>query len=492
MPEYLRALVVLLLVAPLIFYLGRKTFPESILEKNSYDRRRNIWLTITCAAFLSQGFWIFVVLLSIALKYASKFEKNPVALFFLVLLAVPVLKVEVPGFAGIRSFIEIDYIRIITIAILLPVCVTEYKSRKNQPSSLARYEYFLVFYILLCLCLQALNDSFTGLIRAAIYWVVDVAIPYYAISRGVKDFKKFVEVVASIALSCFLVAAIATVEFFKSWLLYIPVNEALGISSTPFYLQRGDYVRAIGPTGQAIALGFVLVIGMSAYSYLKKHSNNRWPYIIGLFILLMGEVASLSKGPWLGLMLFYCLYFLTGGQVRKFLSRALLTIIPVVLFLATSEYGKKISAYLPFVGTLDTGSQTYRELLLEKSLEIIFENPFFGSTDFLLQMEDLRQGQGIIDLVNTYLIVALNTGLIGLGLYCAFFASVLLKLFRSIDQREIHSNKNLLGRYLFSIMSSALLMIFAVSPIAQIPIYIWTLPALAYSFLYGLKNMEQS
>jgi hypothetical protein len=423
-------------------------------------------------------------LVAVATKFSLKSEKNPVALFFSIALAAPMLKAEVAGFAGIRSIIELDYIRILTLAVLMPLCLAEFKNKKSREKSRYGFDYILGGYILLCLILQAVNDSVTGLIRSTIYWSIDVIIPYYAISRGVKNIESVREISASISLSCLIVAAVAIFEFYKSWLLYIPMSAALGLNSDPFYLQRGDYVRAIGPTSQAIALGFVLVVGVAAFSYLRNYVKHRCAYLVGLLILLLGEIASLSKGPWLGLILFISLYVFTGRNVLRYLVRAIIVLVPAVIFLMTSELGEEITAYLPFVGTLDTGSQTYRELLLTKSLEIIYDNPIFGSTDFLLRMEDLRQGQGIIDLVNTYLIVALSTGLLGLGLYCAFFVAVLTKLFGmiSVGSKE-DVDVNLLARFLFSCVTSMLFIIIAVSPIAQIPIFIWTVSALACSVI---------
>lgn len=45
-------------------------------------------------------------------------------------------------------------------------------------------------------------------------------------------------------------------------------------------------------------------------------------------------------------------------------------------------------------------------------------------------MEELRQGQGIIDIVNSYVGIMLNTGVIGLAAYLGIFASMLWPLWR--------------------------------------------------------------
>jgi O-antigen ligase len=62
----------------------------------------------------------------------------------------------------------------------------------------------------------------------------------------------------------------------------------------------------------------------------------------------------------------------------------------------------------------------YRERLADRGWEIVLAHPFFGDQYPWPEMEDLRQGEGIIDLVNTYLGVALNYGFVGLFLFLSF------------------------------------------------------------------------
>ena len=50
------------------------------------------------------------------------------------------------------------------------------------------------------------------------------------------------------------------------------------------------------------------------------------------------------------------------------------------------------------------------------SWQLIRQNPLFGDPFVYLQMESLRQGQGIIDIVNGYLYTALFSGVVGLFL----------------------------------------------------------------------------
>ena len=107
-----------------------------------------------------------------------------------------------------------------------------------------------------------------------------------------------------------------------------------------------------------------------------------------------------------------------------------------VFLLLLTPIGDRIINLLPYVGSEEnTVTADYRTKLLENSWIVIQRNPVFGSVDYLEtpEMQEMIQGQGIIDVVNTYIQVALNTGLVGLGLFVLFFAAVLAGLGPSLQ-----------------------------------------------------------
>jgi hypothetical protein len=86
-----------------------------------------------------------------------------------------------------------------------------------------------------------------------------------------------------------------------------------------------------------------------------------------------------------------------------------------------TPYGERIVDNLPFIGTVDSENVTYRQQLAAMALSLITENPFFGTPFVLTYLESLRQGQGIIDLINAYATVAMYYGLVGLALFLGPF-----------------------------------------------------------------------
>ena len=124
--------------------------------------------------------------------------------------------------------------------------------------------------------------------------------------------------------------------------------------------------------------------------------------------------------------------------------------------------------------------------MIDRSLLIINKYPVFGVFDPKQEpeMEDMVQGEGIIDIVNSYLIITLYNGLVGLSLFVGFFTLVLLSILnkmRSIKDKQ--SEDYLCGRALLATLLAVLVTIFTTSGIGIIPIVYWSLAGLIFSYI---------
>jgi O-antigen ligase len=122
---------------------------------------------------------------------------------------------------------------------------------------------------------------------------------------------------------------------------------------------------------------------------------------------------------------------------------------------------------------------------------VIQRNPWFGSINYLdtPEMESMRQGQNIIDIVNTYISVALEKGFVGLGLFVGFFFLTLLGIYlamRSIPDKD--SEEHLLGRILLATLLAIMVIIFTVSSITVIPIVYWSVAGLGVAYAQMIRN----
>jgi O-antigen ligase len=162
----------------------------------------------------------------------------------------------------------------------------------------------------------------------------------------------------------------------------------------------------------------------------------------------------------------------------------MLSVIVVTVLLA-SPFGETIIAHLPFVGTIDERNVAYRQRLMEISIQVIMQNPFFGETTFrqASELQVLRQGQGIIDVVNTYLRVGMESGLVGLSLFAGFFIAVAASIFttmRRLPGRD--SELHLLGQGILSTLLGILIIIFTVSSVSIIPVIYWSVAGVGVAY----------
>jgi O-antigen ligase len=112
---------------------------------------------------------------------------------------------------------------------------------------------------------------------------------------------------------------------------------------------------------------------------------------------------------------------------------------------------------LPFIGSADQDTVAYRQQLFDVSMTMIRQNPVFGDPFVYLRMEELRQGQGIIDLVNGYLYTALFNGLVGLSLICGVFAFALWRASAALLRvRNLDAEAGALGAALVAVFAASL------------------------------------
>ncbi len=147
--------------------------------------------------------------------------------------------------------------------------------------------------------------------------------------------------------------------------------------------------------------------------------------------------------------------------------------------------GQKVINLLPFVGTTEKENIDYRVKLLDNAIIVFKRYPMFGSVKYREELAKLEmvQGEGIVDVVNTYLDVVLEDGLVGLILYIGFFWLVLLSIYKKMKTiPDKKSQPYLFGRTLIACQLGILVTIFTVSSILLIPIIYWSIAGLGIAY----------
>lgn len=493
MPEYLRTLVVILFIATLTFAFAKKAIGP-IVTNERFNRWHNAWFVITLIAFLSHNFWVYIVASGLFITYASKRESNKTALFFLFLFTVPSIGLSISGFGIANYLFEINHLRLLSLVILLPAFLSLLTSRDNLPLGKNWPDKLILAYLILSVLLQLRDTTVTDTLRQGFYAFTDIFLPYYVASRALKKYEQLEHAISAFVIASFIVAAIGLFEFTRHWLLYNPLTGIWEIySGVGGYLDRGDNLRALASLGQPIVLGYVMVVAMGLYLFLKQSIRSKNIQRIGLALLALGLIAPLSRGPWVGAAVLLIIFVATGPNAIKRLALLGMAALLAFPLLSIVPGGEKVINLLPFIGNTEKANIDYRDKLIDNSMIVIKRYPWFGSVNYLEtpEMQEMIQGQGIIDIVNTYIQVSLYSGLVGLSLFAGFFLTVLYGINQSRKKILDKANElHLLGRSLTATLIAVLVMIVTVSSISVIPIVYWSLAGLGVAYTGIVKRTK--
>ena len=453
-------------------FLFAKPIALIFSAEKDFKRRRNLWFALTITAFLSPNFWLFALVAIPLLSWAGRKDSNPVALYLMLLHVVPPVSVSIPV-VGINQLFDLNNYRLLSFCVLIP---TVWRLRQSKDPAriqgLQAMDYILLTFGVLQAALfvppdlpdhRILHNSPTNVLRSISLYFVDVYFLYFVVSRSCTTRRAIVDAQAAFCLASVLMAALAIFESLRHWLLYTILATRWNPGDTMFafsYLFRGTMLRAQASTGHSLALGYLLATACGFWLYLKSHVNSKLPRIGVVLALWLGMLAAYARGPWIGAVAIYFAFSALGPRALSRLFKASMVMILLLAAVSVSPLSERVLKVLPFMGGPADANLNYRQRLAERSWELIKEHPFFGDQLALLKMENLRQGQGLIDDVNTYAGVALFSGMIGFTLFVGFILCVLYRAYRAA--REVAKPEPelaLLGINLVACILGTLLMI---------------------------------
>ena len=431
----MKELIVILAIAGATFRLA-KPIALRFSAPADFVRRRNVWFALTIIGLLSPNFWIFAFFAAPIYIWIGRNDSNPTAAYLILMQVMPPVEVDIPSIGSMQLF-GLDNYRLLSFCILIPMALRARRSLdRNRIYGGRMTDLLLLGYGLVQIALFVppdlpnhviLHDSVTNLLRRAFLVFLDIFVMYYAISRSCNERRKIVDAQAAFCLASGIMALIATFEHFKKWLLYTELAHRWNPADGNYlmaWLFRGDsWLRAQASSGHSLSLGFMLAIAFGFSLYLFSQSATlRTRLAIGL-VFWLGLVSAYSRGPWIGAVLIALAYSALKPRAITRLFKAGFVLAIVLGALSLSPMGEELLNSLPFASGRPDANFVYRQRLLDRSLELIQEHPLFGDQLAIQKMEDLRQGQGIIDIVNTYVGVALFSGWVGLALFLGFILS---------------------------------------------------------------------
>ena len=490
MQEHLRALIVIIFLSSIGFAIAKKIVQKDILATD-FNRWRNVWFAVTITAFLAHNFWLYVLFSGLLILLLTKRSQNKMALFFILLFVMPPIGNTIGGLGLVNYIITLTHPRFIALIILLPAALVLFKNN-NFKFTKVWADKLLLIYILLLIALELRDTTLTDALRKSFYIFIDVFLPYYVASRSIKDLAQMKIVLSAFVTSAVVFSLIAVFESMKHWILYNALGDALGIGdSMSNYLGRSGEIRAVATFSHPIVLGYFMTIALGFYLFLSTAIQNTTVKRVGFMLIILGLLAPLSRGPWVGAAVLVVAYVMQGPMAIKKLSSLFIAAIISFSILAALPGGQKYINLIPFVGESEKGNITYREQLFENSMIVINRNPLFGSSNYLEtpEMLEMKQGGGIIDIVNTYLRVTLEAGYVGLSLFLGVFISTIFSVRRYLKTiKDKKDPLHILGRSLSAVLIAIMITIATASSIATLPILYWSVIGLAIAYTQIVKN----
>lgn len=485
MPEYLRAYIVVFALSNFVFWLLSK-LRVSFVDNTEIRQWRNYWLLITTTCFFVTNIWLYVACIGLILLYANHSNIDRLPLFFAVSCASPLYSFTIPGFGVVNFLITLSFMSLLVVLLLWP------ETRRNKRGLASNYPFYsmVIAYVVTITILDMRGNTFTNSLRLFATYFIGILLPFMVISKSIDTIDSFKKCLFTLSLCLATLAVIGCFESLKYWKLYSSAFiNILGEGSFQRYGLRGDSLRASALFASPIVFGYMMVIGLGLLLFAQKYTNKNNIIKLLFLMFLCALYFTKARGPWLGAVVMAALYIWSGPNRLGNFSKFTLGSAVAIITLSITDFGQKIISMLPFVGSSDSHEAStvdYRIRLLEQAQILFQKNPLFGQPNYreTPEMEVMRQGQGIIDVVNSYIDIGLSYGMVGLGIFLFIFFGLfftVLKKIRSLppEQEDLIN----IGRSLYAILGAILFIIVTVSSINYIPIFYWLFAGLCSAYI---------
>lgn len=301
----------------------------------------------------------------------------------------------------------------------------------------------------------------THFLRVAINIVLDLGLPYYVLSRGIASMEDMGEALLWLAAGAVVLSGILLYEAAQAWPIYYPLYQHYQVPIGYFVKSRGGILRAAGPFLESTATAFVMAICVLALWLARDRFRSKWHHLLMFGFAVLGLLAPQSRGAWSGLFLAIILTMAHNGQYLRIIRTGVIVAGVGLALVVAAQSSPSLSETLGLSGS-SSDSAVYRETLLARGIEELHASPVvgFALADIMDRLEDLRQGEGIIDFVNAYLWVALISGLAGLALFLSCYGlfvlhAVRLRRWATGDTRRLAASGFVIGALVMSAMMLA-------------------------------------
>lgn len=436
------------------------------------------WISVAAIAFFVPDKLLALIIIGIVLLAIGQLSaQKRVYLYLATIIALPTSMSAFVPFPGINYLVELDYLKICTLAVLGPAFMKALSAKKSP--ALRNVDVLILTYILYISVLAIREVSFTSVLRQIFDQMIIVYIPYIVISRTLTTSEHMTTAIKMLFVGLLITLAIGLISTLRSWNFYAMLNDGpLGYKAFADY--RNGFLRVAATTIPALT-GYFMGVGIAislTLNRLNQTPKSRTLLLTVLFAFIC--FATGARGGWISGSAVVILYFLFVRMSRSLRSLTTLGILGFIVggLLMLQQGNLDVTDQY---GTFD-----YRAELIKTAFVQIGEYPLFGEANFIQnpRFRHLIQGEGIVDIVNAYIGFALTYGLIGLILFLsANFITVsrglkTLALMEKKPDQENFSERRTIFCLLIAMQVSYLILIATISTVSHIGILSFIILAL--------------
>lgn len=473
----LKLLLPVLALWVLSLFVLRSLF-RGILDGKDFKTAFNVVLLFTVVEFLSIKPGLFLVCAAVAVLVAQSWlggdVKAKIATFWMAAILFPPLRSDLGGIGGIGYLLTIDHFRVACLMLLLPAAFALMFSKDRPRKASYLLDILVCVYPFFKIILLVRGVSMTSTVRSVIEVGLDLILPYYVMTRGLRDLESLRFVLRRVLLACMFAAAVAFLEAALRKNIYSDLQWVYGVTwSLTHTLMRGGLNRVQAMTPQPILFATQILFTLGLWVAMALRARKA-ASIAGTLLLLGALVLTWSRGPWIGALVFgLCMFILPRTKPWIFGGMLVVLVIAGAMAKSAGMDESVLMALKDVFGSSqdDAGSIQYRSQLLDSAIALIKQSPWLGVPNYAAQMQDLRQGEGIIDVVNTYVSVALSAGMVGLVLFLAPFLLVLWRMLKdlSINGGDSNVERRRALRAFVALTVACLVTIFTTSIFERLP-----------------------
>lgn len=377
-----------------------------------------IFVSIYVICMWGYTVWIPYAALLLIIPLLAKSRSDAAALFAVAFVSCPPIKYKI----AIGSVYLLPLSKFVFLALGLGIAFLI----KRGGASVVRRKHFDIPILLIAILelAQARSDIPTVVLRQTVITILVVLLPYFLISRSLNNAAEVRRFTLALGLAGFVMAAVATVEGRLHWLIYKQIDAYLDIVTriNPYMKLRAGFLRSPASFTESTSLALFLALATIMLFAVRSNFASAWKWLIALAVMGLGLLSANSRGAFVALAIGLPAFDFYRRRYPDLLAKVAAGAGLFLIVLAAAQF----SAFFASVigqGSGTEGSADYRFLLWHRGLEEIAKHPLFGTSlqTAMDHLEDLRQGEDIIDIVNGYINYGLTSGYPGmLGLLLIF------------------------------------------------------------------------